>query len=421
MKPTTEVMEELATILKGMERGKALAVMNRLGLDPALLKIFNADLEGLRAELEAIDKAAGFDLHDAVAQSKAFMGAWRGMQVEWRKSQLVFEKLRETIAIRLMPRLSEAVKMVGQQIAVARKYIMDNFEGIRKVISSGLDFILRVFSTFWVALSRVVQILAATFKVILDAFNAINPTVLTATAAVLGFIAAWRLVNASILATPLGQLLALGATLVLLAEDFATWREGGDSLVDWSSWESGIQLVIDIFGALRDTLQGFFVYLFESMDSASDILSHFLSLMLALALNIIAVFSGDFKGAFEQVKNMVSEVISIFQTLFGWIGKTVDALGNFFGVSGSLSKKTGDFLGGINGPMRMADTGGFDMSAVLGPTEQAALGGANQTVTQKTEINVSGAGSPEATARAVGSEQDRVNADMTRNLAARAR
>lgn len=42
-------------------------------------------------------------------------------------------------------------------------------------------------------------------------------------------------------------------------------------------------------------------------------------------------------------------------------------------------------------------------------------GGANVTISQKTEINVSGAGDPNATAQAITSGQDRVNGDLVRN------
>jgi hypothetical protein len=55
------------------------------------------------------------------------------------------------------------------------------------------------------------------------------------------------------------------------------------------------------------------------------------------------------------------------------------------------------------------------------PTTTAAIGGAVQNVSQKTEIVVQGAADPASTARAVAGQQDRVNADMTRNMVPRAR
>jgi len=50
------------------------------------------------------------------------------------------------------------------------------------------------------------------------------------------------------------------------------------------------------------------------------------------------------------------------------------------------------------------------------PAQAAALGGSTNNVNQKTVINVNESSSPEATARAVGKLQGRVNADLVRNM-----
>jgi hypothetical protein len=429
MRPTTEVMEELSGLLKGMERGKAIAVMERLNLDPALLKIFNADLVGLRAELEAIDKAAGFDLGDAVAQSKAFMVSWRALQVEWRKGQLVFEKMQEAISVRLMPRIGEAIDKLRRQMETARKYIMDNMGGIQRVISAGIDIVLQVFNTFWLAFSRIMEIVGSFIKVIIDGFNALTPNVWLAAAAVAGLMAAWALLNSAFLASPIGRLVALGVALALLAEDFYTWREGGDSLIDWAKWENEIQIAIDIFNALRETLQSLFVFLFESMDSLGSIVTEMLTSLENAIGFFVNLLNGDFVGAWNNVGEVLNSIIEIFKTVFGWIGKLIDGVASFVGVSGSLTGRVAAATSGLSGNYTQAVSNvgaiGFNgqgMSpAAPTPAAQAQLGGATQNVTQKTDITVQGGGNPEATGRAVAAEQSRVNADMTRNLAPRAR
>jgi len=48
---------------------------------------------------------------------------------------------------------------------------------------------------------------------------------------------------------------ALGAAIALLWQDYQTWKRGGDSLIDWSTWEKGINLakkgIEDLIGLLQ--------------------------------------------------------------------------------------------------------------------------------------------------------------------------
>ena len=146
LRPTIEVFDELGAKLQTMERSKQITVMERLGLDPALLKIINSDLTQIKADLAAIDEATGFDLGDAVEQSKGFMKAWRAMQQEWAKVQIVISKLYESIAVKLMPALRVAIDDFRRRLEAFRKLLMNNFDGLRKVIGAAVKFIVDVFS-----------------------------------------------------------------------------------------------------------------------------------------------------------------------------------------------------------------------------------------------------------------------------------
>jgi hypothetical protein len=62
IKATTAVMTELSEKFKKMDHGTQIRVMERLGLDPALLKLFNSDLGALQKRMEDVDRAARFQL-----------------------------------------------------------------------------------------------------------------------------------------------------------------------------------------------------------------------------------------------------------------------------------------------------------------------------------------------------------------------
>ena len=180
---------------------------------------------------------------------------------------------------------------------------------------------------------------------------------------ILAAAAAWKYLNLSFLATPIGMILSLAAAIALLVDDFLTWKEGGDSLINWSAWESEIQMVTDILSGLRMSVENIFMAIYAAIDS------------------VVSLLTGDFAGAWSAAKNL----------------------------AGSMA----DILGfGSNSP-----------AAALSPSPQAAaaMTSGAQTVSQQTQIVVQGSADPQATARAVSGQQSRVNADMTRNMKGAAR
>ncbi|MBL1729390.1 lytic transglycosylase domain-containing protein, partial [Klebsiella pneumoniae] len=60
-----------------------------------------------------------------------------------------------------------------------------------------------------------------------------------------GLLVAWRLLNAAMLASPITWVLALAGAILVLYDDYKTWKEGGKSLIDWKSWEPAITLALN--------------------------------------------------------------------------------------------------------------------------------------------------------------------------------
>ena len=69
-----------------------------------------------------------------------------------------------------------------------------------------------------------------------------------------GLLVAWRLLNSAFLASPIGIVMLLAGALGLLWEDYRTWKEGGNSLIDWEKWEPAIDKAKDAITWLRDKL-----------------------------------------------------------------------------------------------------------------------------------------------------------------------
>lgn len=437
LKPTTEVMAELAEKFKGMERGKQIRVMERLGLDPSLLKLFNADMVALRAEMEAIDKAAGLDFGQAMAESKAFMEIWRAMQQEIQKWKLLFKTTMESVAVKLMPKFRAQIRAITDAMINFRRKVMDNLPKAIEAIMPIIGVIMRIAEAFIKITARI----ASGAMTIIGWLLKLNEFTGGWAGYILAAAAAWKYLNLAFLKTPLGMLLSLAAVVALLIDDFLTFKEGGDSLIDWGS---GFGIVMQgVTAALTDFLA--YIALSKAAVIAMTVATSAWSAITAIANGVMAaartaVLLFNLVLYANPIGLVIAAVVALIAVLVGLIvywddvaaafSRGADALlgvwqgvkdwfmGFFDWIMGKFSKlaewggKITGFFGGGSSPAP---------ALTPNPQAQAAVGGNGQNVNQQTQIVVQGSSDPAATARAVSGEQGRVNADMARNMRGAAR
>jgi len=197
---------------------------------------------------------------------------------------------------------------------------------------------------------------------------------------ILAVAAAWKLLNLAFITTPIGMIITALIALLALVDDFLTWQEGGESLIDWAAWVPMIDAIKATFLGLWEVIQDVY-HVIKNLGDA-----------------IIGLVTGNFAGAFDSLIKSGDKLWK----LFGSILDTLEGIGNIqFG-----------FISGI------ADKLGFGDASPPGSSTPSSSG---QNVSQVTNINVQGANDPQATARVVGNEQSRINYDMTRNMKGAAR
>ena len=116
---------------------------------------------------------------------------------------------------------------------------------------------------------------------------------------------------------------------------------------------------------------------------------------------------------------LIDKVVGKVKASVDWIkgaaGSVSDAAANVGGYVGEKASKVGSAIG----------SAASSASSFLGfssrPTVPTAAPGASQTVSQNTQITVTGATDPQSTAKAISGAQSTVNADMARNLKGAAR
>ena len=270
IKPTTDVMGELAGKLEKMERGTQIRVMERLGLDPSLLKLFNADLAALQKRMADIDKASGFNLEDAVKRSKEYAKAQKALGLEVNVLHMYMGKLLESFQIAALPRLTEAMTIATRYVRMFVEYLMQHrrfVEGVFIAIGGAILYFL-------------------------------------VPAAIQGAIAVWAMIAPFALVA--AAVIAAGAAFALIYDDIMNFIEGNDSLIGQilQRWPVIGDIARGIWAALKELWAGavqvfeFFVDMWNDPQAAFE---RFLNFILNGIKEILTAIPGvkqamDFGG-----------------------------------------------------------------------------------------------------------------------------
>lgn len=406
VRPVTEVMGDLQAKLATMDRGQAMAIMEKLGLDPQLLRMFNGELGNIQKiteEMATTDKSVGLDFDQAVQESKAFQASMISMKTEARLLWHWFTTLWESLAVKLMPKVRAGLERVGKTFESLRHKLQDNGKRIVDAISPILNTILRVGQAFIQFFARGIEVVNSVVGVAIGLWSKLQDITGGMAGKILLVVAAWKFLNLSFLKSPLGMIVALAAGALLLYDDFMTWKEGGESLIDWGGdFGTMILNTIGFIGSLVAAIaivKGSMAAYTLAMNAAKVATLLFNLLFVATPFGLFLVgIAALVAGGYMLVDNWKT-VKNWFASFFGWFGAQWDKVSN-------MASKMSDSVGSI-----------FGGSSVAAPSPQArsaVSGGANMN--QATTINVSGGANPQATAQAVANKQKEVNASMTRNV-----
>jgi hypothetical protein len=404
------LLGEVREKIKGMERGEQVAVLSKLGLDHTMIGALTSDVSGLAEEFDSLYKNAGIDANKAAEQAGAFNDSMDRLKMS-------FDAVKTAVGLRFMNQLKNGIDTV-------RKFLVENMPKIINAITPIISLVMRVADAFVKIVGRIAQAIGAVIGWLVklnDATGGWSSYILAAAAA-------WKFLNLSFLATPIGQILALAAAVALLVDDFMTFKEGGQSFIDWSSTAG------QVIGAATVVVGGFITYLAASKAAvlamtvatqAWGAVTGFVNGVLGVAKVAVMMFNAAL--AANPVGLVIAAVVALgaagyaliknWDTVKTWFTQFFDWLvGGFSKLSGLISKLTGGTV-----KIDAAATGAMSRPTTPSPQAAASLTAGAQTVSQQTQIVVQGAGNPDATARAVAGQQNRVNADMTRNMRGAAR
>jgi hypothetical protein len=324
IKPTTQVMAELQEKFKTMDRGKQMRVMERLGLDPSLLKLFNSDMGELRIRMEKIDKATHFDFATAIKKSGEFTKASKAMWLEIRTLGMYFDKLKERISVGAMDTYIRAMNFATVVLKKFFNFLVDHQE-----FAEG----------FFIAIGAAISYFLIP-------------------AAISGAVAIWAMIAPFVIAG--AAILAVAGLFALLYDDVMNFIDGNDSMI------GQIASKYPIVGEIVRGIVGSFELLWEI---AKNLLGFLVDLFLD-PLNAMANFDNAMNATIDGLKEKFSglyDIISDFKQMLTDVGevagKVWDTVKGFFG-GGDVSVAQNSISTANSTPLNSTNSGAIGSKAV---------------------------------------------------------
>lgn len=326
----------------------------------------------LRQELLKAYSSAGINIRKTIVDSIK-------LNMSLTKTRFAMEAIYKSVGSRFFGLLQKQSDMFRKRLYENMPYIINVLTKLVSTVFKAFEAVTILGGRLWSILSRVYD-----FFVMLDTATNGWSTV------VLGLVAAWKLLNLSFIATPLGALLTGFVALLTLWDDFKTFKEGGKSFFNWAP-------VIPIIDALAGAFKSF-------------------ALVLGDVVRLIgAAVSGGTLSSWDAFKDLASDISDLFKGINISLDLMTGKLSGIGGGAGSIFHDMLDWKGAYNKITGSGNTGGNTFpSSPLG--SQPAIAPFNMNAKFQTDISIMGSPNADATGRAVADQQMGVNRDSVRNL-----
>ncbi|EKC6206057.1 hypothetical protein CDU00_06005 [Cronobacter sakazakii] len=310
LRDTAEVFEALIKKLAALPLDKAQQFSKALGIDDDTLNAMRHGFSGYLQDYRKAASQAGFDASGSALSGHRYITAVNGLTTV---QNIVTQKVGGELAAGLAGPLE---KLLGK--------VTDNLPQIMAVTDKVVDGIVIAMDKLITIVSSVIDAVGG----IVTLWGQIDTQSQIVISVLSGLLAAWRVLNAGFLVTPIGMILGLVSALALLWDDYQKWKSGADSLIDWSVWAPGIQDVLKAIGSLKTDFQ----FLTDKTVALGVALGEAFSAFMRL-LNIdTSNFSA--KWVFEQIIEGVRSSIRVLGSLLDALTKVTQ--GDFSGAWDSL-------------------------------------------------------------------------------------
>ncbi|MDV0368792.1 transglycosylase SLT domain-containing protein [Enterobacter chengduensis] len=314
MRDMSAIFTGVGQRLSSMPYYRANQYAQMLGIDENTLMAMRRGMNGFSADYQSMLQKTGFNADKAAEQSNKFMTSMRGLTS-------LFGIMRDKIGANLAGGLAGSIDSL-------RRRILDNFPRIEDVTTRVVKGILWAGDTIGRVLWRTGQAIGE----VMAWFEKLDPSGQQVISLFSAIGVAWRTLNAVFAMSPIGLIItavtALAAAVLLLYDDFKTWKEGGESLIDWAKWKPAIDYAMKAFGDLGESILVVYGKAKELGGAILDVGEQLLKF-----LNIdTSKFNG--KWLFDQIIESAKNAIKILGSMVDAIKKIIQ--GDFSGAFSSL-------------------------------------------------------------------------------------
>lgn len=398
LKNTYDLMFEVGRKIKGLEGGRQIAILSKLGIDPSLVKVLTSDIDEASNSFDNLYKSAGINLDVAAKNSNEFVDTMKELKYE-------LGVIGKVVTLSIMPNLTKSVKAAADTFLKNLPQIKATMDPILKVVIKASSIIL----DFTYSLLQWASLL-------IRAFTELNKKSDGILAWVVGLSYGFSKLSKIIKSGPIGAILLLIGAFTWLQDDLKSFKETGKSVIDWNGhlgksilWLTNLftKYIPEIVGAIAG------LYAFRTAMIALNIVMS--ANPIGIAIRLIGVALAVLLPIIIENWDSIKKV---FTTAIDYIVGKIDYLTDKLkGVSDFMQDARNKSIKGLHldGAFNWTHTGLGKATPTTALSPYIARSNSH-SINQNTTIHVAGTANPQDTANAVAGQQKRVNADMTRNM-----
>lgn len=234
MRDMSAIFTGVGQKLSSMPYYRANQYASMLGIDENTLMAMRRGIGGFTGQYSAMAKAIGFNADQAAASSNRFMTSLRSFG---EMASMARDKIGSNLAGGLAGSLDKL-----------RRHILDNFPRIEQTLTKAIKGILWLGDVIGRLFFRIIEGAAD----LIDWWGNLDKSTKQLIGLFGALTLALKILNSTFWMSPIGLITALAAAIALLWEDYKTWKEGGNSLIDWAKWEPTIEQLKKAMLWLRD-------------------------------------------------------------------------------------------------------------------------------------------------------------------------
>lgn len=301
IKSAGQLLEDVRGKIQGKSRVQQQTILEYLGLSIDDIEYFSENVTEAEKEYSAIMGAFGTDLNKAAAGARSF-------QNSISRFQFIGDQFARKLTADILPDLSDGIDKIYRQVMDSLPKMAEEFAPVKDTIS----FLIKTGTQL---LSRVIEWGGRLFSTL----KSVNESLGGIPAKVALVYAGFRALSILLTSSPFGAVLTGIALLVAaIADDIQTWKEGGDSLIDWGD---ALKVASETLDEVGKKVQEIHDWLVQNSELARTASEYFKGLNFGEGVRKLV---DDFKYLARNIGDIFKAVFSDLKREFPFIGKAFD-------------------------------------------------------------------------------------------------